>query len=110
MYLPSLLMEMLGFTEDSPTPPTSEEGIVDTPFTCGGSVMTFPTLHPRQRLVLRVAAGSYLIHGCVDGVPTTTTGGFFLQGGEAMELDARQTTTVKVINVTGDPEIFWYIR
>lgn len=83
---------------------------MDTPFQCGGSVQTFPSLKPGQTLLIRVESGSFLVYGSLDRVPTTTKGDFYLSGGEAIEIKAVNNTQVRIINATNDPKIFWFIR
>lgn len=78
---------------------------MDSPFKCGNSPVSLPAIGQNKKLVLRVAPGSVQVNIKKDGVPSVDAADYFMAGGDS--LDIIGPCIVTLINVTGDPFIYW---
>jgi hypothetical protein len=82
-----------------------------SPFQCGGVVYQFPNDHISASLQIRIESTSgKKVHISIRGTPTTTKADIYLESGEAFEvkgISGLKGSDVKIIDVTGDPIIYF---
>jgi hypothetical protein len=85
-----------------------------SPFQCGGAVFQFPDRPIGSKLVIRVEDGTGTkVHIRVKDDPSSGSADIYLLSGEAYEFRRKsglKGSDIRIINITGDPKIFYSLE
>jgi hypothetical protein len=89
---------------------------LNSPFKCGSTVKNFGPDRISGSLVIRIddaTATDKVIITLDKSTPATDNADIYLKAGEVIEIKNRQIqdgSQVNILNISGDPNIYWYIK
>lgn len=87
---------------------------LNSPFTCGGVPVTLNAEVVHAKLTIRVdnAPANVRVVVKINGIPSLTNVDYYLLAGESITLtneEVEKASEVSVLNITGDPNIYFSI-